>query len=339
MITSKKFQQVLFLISVFACNPILAVDPNESKIEVKFEVCSKEQEWIIGKGNTQSGRGPIRPSHVAVLFMGPSQLFPDFGSPAVIKSIQSTSAGKSLSQTQVHLLSTGSGCISRLGRFGDTVPNHYHFRLYAVSENDARKLTEAFIEILTDQARIKAQPTKGRILDLKDKISQIEARIPEANAKVQTALSEFTELKKTVHYRSGQEAKKTISELNRILVTNDIDIAGIRAKITAIQEYKSKKRISEESHLAALDQMLSEQNIELAASLAKKKAATTARQAAERFCHLEENSKTPDHLATQLRLYKSDLQNLRDRLNRSDMIPPKVFRNEVTIYPVLTDQS
>lgn len=339
MIKSKKSQLAIVLISVFACNPIPAAEPNEAEIQVKFEVRSKEQEWIIGKGNTQSGRGPIRPSHVAVLFMGPSQLFPDFGSPAVIKSIQSTSAGKSLSQTQVHLLSTGSGCISRLGRFGDTVPNHYHFRLYAVSENDARRLTEAFIEIVTDKARTKALPHRERMLGLKDKISQTEARIPEANAEAKAASSELAELKKTVYYLSSQEAEKTISELNRILVTNDIDIAGIRAKIMAIDEYKSKKKISEESHLAALDQMLSEQNIELATSLAKKKAATTARQAAERFCRLEEASKTPNFLATQLRQYKSNLQNSRDSLNRSDMIPPKVFRNMVTIYPVLTEQS
>jgi len=337
MIESKKLQLAIVLISVFACNPILGVEPNETKIEVKFEVSSKGQAWIIGKGNTESGRGPIRPSHVAVLFMGPSRLFPDFESSAVINSILSTSAGKSLSQTQVHLLSTGSGCISRLGRFGDTVPNHYHFRLYAVSEKDARKLTEAFIEVVTDQARIKAQPTEETILDLQDKISQTETRIPEANAEAQAASSELAELKKTVHYLSSQEAKKTISELNRILVTNDIDIAGIRAKITAIEEYKSKKEIYDESHLAALDQMLSEQNIELAATLAKKKAATTARQAAERYCRLEETSKTPNHLAKQLSLYKMNLQNSRDELNRHDMLPPEVFQNEVTIYPVLPE--
>jgi hypothetical protein len=83
--------------------------------------------------------------------------------------------------------------------------------------------------------------------------------------------------------------------------------------------------------------MLSEQNIELAASLAKKKAATSARQEAEKFCRLEEASKTPNFLATRLSLYKNDLQNSRDMLNRPEMLPPKIFRNEVTIYPVLTE--
>jgi hypothetical protein len=337
MVKSKKLQLAIVLISVSACNPTLGLEPNETKIELKFKVSSEGQEWIIGKGNIENGRGPIRPSHVAILFIGPSRLFPDFGSSAVIKSIQSTSAGKSLSQTQVHLLSTGCGCISRLGRFGDTVPNYYHFRLYAVSEQDARKLTEAFIEFVTDQARTKAKPMEDAMLDLEDEISKTEAKIPEANAKAKAALSELTELKKTVHYSSSQEAEKTISELNRVLVMNDIDIVGIQAKITVIEEYKSKKIISEESHLVALNQMLSEQNIELAASLAKKKAATSVREEAEKFCRLEEASKNPNFLATRLSAYKNNLQNLRDQLNRSDLMPPKVFRNEVTINPVLPE--
>ena len=114
---------------------------------------------------------------------------------------------------------------------------------------------------------------------------------------------------------------------------NDIELAGIRAKITAIEKYKSK--ISKESYLAALDQMLSEQNIELAASLAKKKAATAARQEAENFCRLKEASKTPHHLKTQLSLNKNNLQNLKDKLNRPNYTTPETFRNEVTIYPVL----
>lgn len=339
MIKSKKLQLTIVLISVFACTPIPAVEPNEAKSEIKFEVSHQDQKWLIGKGNIENGRGPIHPSHVAVLFVGPSQLFPDFETPSVIKSILSTSAGKSLSQQQVHLLSTGYGCISRLGRFGDKVPNHYHFRLYAVSENDARKLTEAFIEILTDQARIKALPHRERMLDLQNEILQTEAKIPKANAEAEAASSELAELKKTVHYLSSEEAEQTISELNRILVTNDIDIAGTRAKITVIEEYKSKKIFSGESHLAALNQMLSEQNIELAALLAKKKAATTARQAAERYCNLLKALKMPNHLVTQLSLYKRDWETQKDILNRSDFIQPEVFRNEVTIYPVKAEQS
>jgi len=333
MIKSKNLQLVIALIGAFACNPIRGTEPNETRIEVKFNVSSEGQKWIIGKGNTESGRGPIRPSHVAVLFMGPSQLFPDVENPDMVKSIQSTTVGKLLSQKQVHLLSTGRGCISRLGRFGDTVPNHYHFRLYAVSEQDARHLTKAFLEVVTNRARTKAQPIEEAMLNLKDEIFKTETKIPEAYAKAKVASSEFAELKKTVHYVSSQEAEKTISELNRILVMNDIELAGIRAKITAIEEYKTK--ISKESYLAALDQMLSEQNIELAASLAKKKAATAARQEAEKFCRLKEASKTPHHLKTQLSLYKNNLQNLKAKLNRPDSIPPEIFRNEVTIYPVL----
>ena len=334
MIRSRKPQLVMVLILAWLCSPVLSAEPNEADIELKFEVSSEEQKWLIGKGSTESGRGPIRPSHVAVLFIRPSRNFPDFESPVVMKSILSTSAGKLLSQSQVALLSTGHACISRLGRFGETVPNHYHFRLYAVSENDARNLPEAFLQVLTNQAHANAQPNRERLLEFKEKISETKAKIPEAQAKAQAALSKIAELKKTLHYPSADEAKKTISELNKILVMTDVEIAGIQAKIREIKNYKSYKIVTEKAHLAALEQMLSEQNIELVAALAKKKAAAAAREEAERFCRLEEASKLPYYLEQKLRQYESILQRYEKVLEEPDMIPPELFQNKVTIYPV-----
>jgi len=334
MIKSKKLQLILVLVLACLCAPVSGAEPNEADIELKFEVSSEEQKWIIGKGTKENGRGPIRPSHVAVLFIRPGRNFPDFGRPAVMRSILSTSAGRLLSQSQVHLLSTGRGCISRLGRFGDTVPNHYHFRLYAVSEKNARKLAEAFMQVLTNQAHANAQPNRERVLEFKEKISETKAKIPEAEAKAQAALSEIAKLKTLRYYPYADEAKKIISELNKILVMTNVEVAGIKAKIREIEKYKSYKIVTEKAHLAALEQMLSEQNIELVGALAKEKAAAAARKEAERFCRLEEASKLPDYLKQELRQYESLLQRFENVLDKPDMIPPELFQNKVTIYPV-----
>lgn len=334
MIKLRKLQLVMVLVLACLCAPVSGAEPNEADIELKFEVSSEEQTWLIGKGETEKGRGPIRPSHVAVLFIRPSRNFPDFDRPAVMRSILSTSAGKLLSQPQVDLLSTGHGCISRLSRFGGTVPNHYHFRLYAVSEKNARKLAEAFMQVLTNQAHANAQPNRERVLEFKEKISETKAKIPEAQAKAQAALSEIAKLKTLRYYPYADEAKKTISELNKILVMTNVEVAGIQAKIREIKRYKSNRIVTEKAHLAALEQMLSEQNIELVGALAKEKAAAAAREEAERFCRLEEASKLPDYLKQELRQYESLLQRFEKVLDEPDMIPPELFQNKVTIYPV-----
>lgn len=337
MIKKRKQQFVIVLILACVSELVFGTEPNqpEAELKLKFEIRSEEQPWLISKG---SGRGPIRPSHVAVLFIGPFRNFPDFEGPAAIRSIRSilsTSAGKSLSQQQADLVSTGPGCFARLGGFGEAVPNFYHFRLYAVREEDARKLAEAFIEVLTDDANEKARPNREAILELEDKISQTIAKIPEAEAEAQTALSKLKELKKTIHYASSDEAKSTISELNKMLVMNDVEIAGIEAKIREIEKYKSYKIVTEKTHLAVLEQMLSEQNIELAAALAKKKAAVAARDEAEVFCRLEEATKMPDYLTQQLRQYETNLRQTENMLDSNpDMIPPIIFQNKVTVYPV-----
>lgn len=339
MIKKRKQQFVIVLILACISELVLGTEPNqpEAELKLKFEIRSEEQPWLISKG---SGRGPIRPSHVVVLFIRPSRKFPDFEGPAAISSIRSilsTSAGKSLSQQQADLVSTGPGCFARLGGCGEAVPNFYHFRLYAVSEEDARKLAEAFIEVLTGQVQEIVRRNREYMLEFKDKISKTQAKIPKAEVEAQDALSKLTELKKTVHYLSSDEAKKTISELNKILVTNDVEIAGIEGKIQEIKKYMVKD--SEKTHFAALEQMLSEQNIELAAALAKKRAAVAARDEAETFCHLEEATRMPDYLRQELIQYQKNLHQTENMLDSNpDMIPPMIFQNKVTIYPVRVEE-
>ena len=79
MLTSKK-THVSILISLMLVWGIVALggSSEQPKSKVSFEMRDTTQEWLIGTGTSQNGQGSIQPSHVAVLFIGYSQNFPDF---------------------------------------------------------------------------------------------------------------------------------------------------------------------------------------------------------------------------------------------------------------------
>jgi chromosome segregation ATPase len=142
-----------------------------------------------------------------------------------------------------------------------------------------------------------------------------------------------------VHYLSVDEAKAIVLELNKTLNTLDVEIAGLQAKISTIEEYKSDKTVSLDI-VEKLEEMLREQTIELAGALARKDMATEIRYQAEGYFSL---TSMKDSLQKQLDTLKSDLSDHKAELRRNehqlahpttDMLPPQVFQNKVTIYPV-----
>lgn len=357
MISSKKCQLGISLILACICSAVLGGELNEVKTGLKFETADKEQQWVIDvddeggqkfEKRKEMLQGPFRPKYVAVFYVErghpdmpphyrPREGFDKYSQPTWIESILSTSAGKSLSERQVDLLHTGA-CIRILGKFGDTIGNHQHVRIYAVGEKDARKTVEAFIGALT------LPRPSGEYMglgpdELREKISKAKKQLSEKQVELKSTQTSLDELKKTVHYVSRDEAKQIAQELNKTLYTLNVEIAGVEARISAIEKYLSDKNIGADTQ-AKLEAMLSEQNVELAGALAKKEAATKARDHAAQYCDVSYQKivflDEVRWLERDIRLSEQNLESLEKMLTKREP-PPNVFQNKVIIYPVRVD--
>ncbi|MFC1677734.1 hypothetical protein ACFL3G_11825 [Planctomycetota bacterium] len=213
---------------------------HESVIELKFEIATEKQPWMFG-GNS-FGKGPIKPTHVAEIFIRnmPKQKYESksgtryrsiskFSDFAYIKTVLDTRPGRSISQQQRDLVTTGN-VIRAVGKFGDVVGNHGHFYLYAVSADDAKKITAAFMESLISKVHKNLEPLLSERDELKKKTAEHEKKTSETEAKLETLEKEFAELKKSVHYLSAEEARNSITKLNVSIAELDINLAAMRAK-------------------------------------------------------------------------------------------------------------
>lgn len=355
MIKSRKHQLVIAMILAFISFSALGVEPNLPKTKPRFEIKSEEQQWIAMGGRIC--KGPIKPTHVAELFLPfpySDEYMPN-SNPQRIMRMLKTFPGQSISSEQRVFLSASKiqDAISIIDR-GDTVRRHYHIRLYAMSELDARKIAEAFIEAMTDKAE-KIGSYKEQIRMLQETIFRTKRKILDKDAETEVELANLRESIKNVHYLSTDEAKQAISELNTMLNNLDIELAGMKAKLQAIQEHQVRQkairskiplvegteRINRDGILLKLEDMWIDLLIELKVAEARKETATEIRMRAEYFCKQmdakkAEFQKEMNKFKMDITFYEQEIHQFKDKLADPDMetLPPKVFQNKVTIYPV-----
>ncbi len=130
----------------------------------------------------------------------------------------------------------GSGRLTAEYRRED--PNHSVVILYAVSREDAEHMAKAYLRFAMEHHHRKIEQCRSNIQQATEKIASTKKRIPELEEAVATNQQAMTELKKSVPYRTTEEAMQAIGELDRMLNTIEIEIAGIRARIEAIQKYQ-----------------------------------------------------------------------------------------------------
>ena len=149
MTISRKSLRIIIVTIVCVNVPCFGFELHEAKTELKFEIGSEKQLWLIG--GSKFGKGPLKPSYAAELFIRnlpreqyqsrsgeqyrPISNFSSFGA---MKKLLETSTGQSMSRQQQDLVTTGN-VICQIGKPGDVVGNHTHFRLYAVTQDDAKK--------------------------------------------------------------------------------------------------------------------------------------------------------------------------------------------------------
>ncbi len=175
-----------------------------------------------------------------------------------VEELVKTSAGKSISPLQRDFLKTGiaisvsrHGTATSRGKLGFS---HYEgwieYILYAVSNDDVKKMAEAFAEVFLKQNNATLKPfLDGYLNKHHDKLRQYQklvtetkAQIPKKEQELELLKTELDKLKERGYYQSEDQARKAILELNAMLHTENIELAGMKAKREAIEMHRARVR-------------------------------------------------------------------------------------------------
>lgn len=347
MIKSRKHKLIAILTLVCTCSLVIASEPNEVKTELKFEVDnSKMREWVVDRDRDVVG--PVRPTHVAVFnIQRPCENLPR--GPEGIIEILKTPTGRTLSEKQRQFL-TSSDALVWMGV--ENVQNNDMVLLYAVSEHDAKKTVQAYLEVPTKISEEYMQNLLIQKQEFEQTIRLLENEKAARETKQKNVEGSLRNLENRVYYLSVEEAQKAVERLNKTLDELNIETAGMRRKFMAIEEaLQSAKRdtqnrssrqqeIYENTIWPRIEQMRIDLIIELAVAEEKMKIATHIRDEARDFYNLSMRSTEGLHLLRRVKERLSSERGNRENVERRiknpppGWLPPKVFQNKVTIFRV-----
>jgi hypothetical protein len=230
--------------------------------------------------------------------------------------------------------------------------------LFAVTLEDAKKMAQAYY------AYARNDWWRGYVTGLNDetvpgwaqRVAQEEARAAELDQGLATAQKALADLVKTVPYRTETEAHEAIGELDRMLNAAQVEIAGIKARIMAIQgyqrgvQYQETKGANGETVRVAvahekaspeaapkLDILFIEESIALRGAQAREQMATRLREQANRYLDLKSTLTSAaaerKTLGENLDMHRRELAGRRQDLEAAMQQEPKIPA-KIVIYPV-----
>jgi hypothetical protein len=332
MTNSKKSQIAIVL--VLTCNFVLwsAEEPNDpNRPQIKIEISDQEMRW--------ARTSAIRPTHVAEVFIRRSSSGP--GLSVRQETLLETSSAAAMTPKQREFMEASTVVESQ----GSGVANHHRIFLYAVSEADAKKMVEAFIEILDGRAGQKRLQYVNKLREDKEEMAKAKGLLPGKEALLPSVKTEYDKIKESSHpftadTEAAEHAKQTMLEMGKMLDALDVELAGIREKLKVIQEYWNQDGEWTKEALAKLQELQIIQTIELKGAEARKKAAVAIRQREKDFLDLFEKWTS---LESEIDSLKSTILSREERITKCeetlanpklDMLPPKIYENKVVIYPV-----
>jgi hypothetical protein len=339
MIEGKKIPLVLLAMVLLTCPMIRGAEPNAVATPLTFVASPTPLTW-------PGPRVPenLRPTYAAGLTLRwPRNAdVPANNVHAFLNQIKKQGMTSFSENQQTFLQMTPWDHIGVLTRGRWTVtggkddPDSYRVLLYAVSEADAREMAAAYLRFVREES----ESYLKNILDGgrrdREKVAAAEKRLPELEGLLKTSTNSLEELRKMVPYRTDEEALAAIGELDRMINAARVDIAGITAKVEAIQGYPPEKRTP--AVVSKLEVMFVEEAVALRAAEARKREATDLRTQAARFIDLndtirkatEEKTELTGELDTAPRI----LQRQQAILAQAKEREPNVPDNKAFIYTV-----
>lgn len=347
MLSSRKIQFVIMLITAFIFMPLFAAEPNEPNepnkpaTELKFEMSNTPARWLI---QNQQGKGPINPEYMAEFYIKESGNIPNQNQYGKFENPLSTNIGKSMSPGQKEFLDTSSSFELWNEPSPDKPIGYVRIHLYAVSRNDAEKMAKSFIEQINENAKKNKENIEEYLHKIEQTLSKDKKDLAEKEPKLKEAEDAFEKIKEKTHQFSPEAeavdfAKKSIIEMDKTFNDFDIELAGIQERIKSIENYRNAPGQRPEIQ-AKLDSMYIDLMIELNGLEARKKVAKEIYTREQDFLSLSnkkfELDKEVEVLSKNIIASQDNLERLTYRLNlpSPDFIPADVYKNTVTIYPV-----
>lgn len=364
MKTARRLSTVIVLVCLICNAASFGEGSDKAKTELKFDISSDKYDIKSARrhGNSHiypSYRGGmetsdtdeskmIKPAYVA--FMGRSQqLFP----PSCVEpdAILATASGKKMSDLQKEFVKQGNACKAVFDTFGGSSRLETHslreILLFAVTEDDARKMASAFIESWQSNMGAEVQKILEKKKEFEKKTAELRKRYAEAR-------KEFDELEKTLKEKSSkglhsldegayvnniakeeirQAARQLYIELNLV----NIEIKIIKARLSAATVYQARENANPTVQ-AKLEEILCEQTIELAGVLARQAGITdTLRQEEDIYRLYVQLRKAVTHFGnceTYAIVAGHNLTRVIKEFKNIDSSYPRVADDKVTICPV-----
>jgi hypothetical protein len=352
MTNSKMWQLAIAL--VLTCNLSLRAaeepnDPNNSQI--KIEISDEQKTWRRAHTMQKQedrwiptyAKASIRPTHVAEGYVQIRDV-PRIKAESILK----TSAGAGMTTKQREFMEQEDK--QRQDDYVYIGPNtgQKYFSLYAVSEDDARKMVEALLEILKEKPRQVRFEYVDKLREWQEEMAKAKGLLPGKEALLLTVKAKYDKSKEYAHAFSAdteaaEQAKQTIVEMGKMLDTLDVELAGIREKLKVINDYWSKRGEMSEAARGKLQEMEIEQMVELKGAEARRKAAVGIRQREKDFLDLFDQWTSLDsevkHLKSTIESREKRIAEIEETLAnpKPDMLPPKIYQDKVVIYPVSTE--
>jgi hypothetical protein len=206
-------------------------------------------------------------------------------------------------------------------------------------------MIDAFVEIWGEQPRRRRLAYITTLQKDREEMAKAKGLLPGKEALLPTVKAEYDKSKEYAHAFSAdteaaEHAKQTMLEMSKMLDTLDVELAGIREKLTVINDYWSKRGEMSEAARGKLQEMEIEQMVELKGAEARRKAAVGIRQREKDFLDLFDKwtsldsevkglRSTIDNREKHIAEYEAILAN-----PKPDMLPPKIYQDKVVIYPV-----
>ena len=284
-----------------------------------------------------AGAGVIGPTHAAVIMIknDRNNSFRDLDDvfQKKAKAIMSADQNTFISQNASRYLDGKSSDI------------YLKYTLYAVSEEDARKMAEVMVEWMDERAEQSRQGLADELIENRAIYEEARAKISEVEKKYEAAQQRWDDIARQFHEKAEIAEEKSV-EFGRMLSLVKIDIAGYQAKAEIIRKLmedipKSQGRPPGEMTplYATTRQLLIEQETELAGALARKRVIENELDHANSFFLFgNESSRLGNELALlkqKLRL-ETEIQQAEEKLADlpAEYRPATVFEDKVVIHPV-----
>jgi hypothetical protein len=355
MTTQTKQALTAIVILMTGSQAVMAREPNEGSIDLAFEVQSKTLGPFSASWAYQSG-GPYvqafalqRPPYAAgVPWVRPTRYLVDPGSARGHQFPRFASQGERLSTGQKKFLAATEGLFDAHRR-GGPVPQRYRpgddpnspeqLLLYAMTLEDAKKMAEAYVEFVMEDYRRDVGKLEGYIARRGQQIVAAEERLRELEEAIETSGPALEGLKQKVPYRTEGEAAEAIAELDRMLNAAQVDTAGIKAKLGAIQDHLQTRRSPYDQAIKVkLEAMFVEESVALEGAEARQKMATQLRADANRFLDLQKSvtaAKRDIGAARELPgRHREEIEQMRRKLEALMLEKPLVADQKIAIYPI-----